>query len=85
MQPLKPIVKHIYIVPPSSDYMPFILLSVMWLMTLHPWQLINPLKNLSVAQIRHLLDARGQQYAGVLEKQEIVGLLQQSGEGQGGE
>lgn len=66
---------------------------ITWLVELGHWwetghttyQLINPLKNLSVAQIRHLLDARGQQYAGVLEKQEIVGLLQQSGPVQYGE
>lgn len=70
-----------------------LVVAITWLVELGHWwetghttfQLVNPLRNLSVAQIRRLLDARGLQYAGVLEKREIVGLLQQSGAVQYGE
>lgn len=49
------------------------------------YQIVDPLRNLSVSQIRMLLEMRGIQYTALLEKPEIVNLLQQSGSVQYGE
>ncbi|MPC80996.1 hypothetical protein E2C01_075597 [Portunus trituberculatus] len=57
-----------------------LVVAITWLVELgHWWETGH-----TTFQIRHLLDARGLQYAGVLEKREIVGLLQQSGGSQTG-
>ncbi|XP_042864257.1 E3 ubiquitin-protein ligase RNF103-like [Penaeus japonicus] len=49
------------------------------------YQIVNPLRNLSVSQLRSLLEIRGIQHTALLEKSEIVNLLQQSGPVQYGE
>ncbi|KAK7085431.1 hypothetical protein SK128_025243, partial [Halocaridina rubra] len=49
------------------------------------YQLVHPLRNLSVAQIRAILEMRGIQYTTLLEKSEIIDLLHQSGSVQYGE
>nr|XP_053644478.1 uncharacterized protein LOC128697002 [Cherax quadricarinatus] len=70
-----------------------VLVVVTWIVELGFWwdtgyasyQIVNPLRNLSVSQIRTLLEMRGIPYAAFLEKSEIVNLLQQSGSVQYGE
>ncbi|XP_068237551.1 E3 ubiquitin-protein ligase RNF103-like [Palaemon carinicauda] len=70
-----------------------VMVVVTWMVELGFWwdtsytsyQIVNPLRNLTVTQIRTLLEMRGIQYAALLEKSEIIELLQKSGPVQYGE
>ncbi|KAG7160686.1 E3 ubiquitin-protein ligase RNF103-like, partial [Homarus americanus] len=63
-----------------------VVVTVTWIVELGFWwdtgytsyQIVNPLRNLSVSQIRMLLEMRGIQYTALLEKSEIVNLLEHS-------